>query len=633
MKKINFYSIQKRCLEYLLSLCVLSFGFLLFFYYLIKNKIFLKKDVFRSIIINKQEKFYVYNTEPLFARNIPLFYYILKGDISLVGLAKCQEKSSYETNENKIGLCSLWFVHKNNKIPNTSIYKCNKEYLKHRSFFYDFKILIKSLISLLYYKKIINYRSKVKLFDIEFDNLTRIEILKNIKNAVDKKEKKSLYFVNADCLNKSQKDPVYKHILQKGDYILPDGSGINIACNILDNPLKENLNGTDLFPYICSLAQKQDYKIYLYGAKKGLAQRAKDELLKKYKTLQIVGVHHGYVQKQDIPQLIRDINQSKADILFVALGASVQEAFIEKYKNKIDAKLFLGVGGLFDFYSKSIKRAPLFIREIGFEWTYRMLQEPQRMWKRYLIGNPQFLYGVYQYKKSSNKNILIESYLKNYDAHTFHYKYKNILWKLKLNCSSFFKRLMDIVVSGLMLFLLLPLFCVLGLVIRIESKGSFLFCQNRVGKNGKIFKMYKFRSMIMHASALKTQLVQKNESKDGITFKMKDDPRITKVGKFIRKTSLDELPQLFNVLRGEMSLVGPRPPIISEVEEYSIEDRKRLDIKPGITCIWQVSGRSEIPFKQQVIMDKKYIKEHGFVYDIILLLKTIPAVFFSKGSY
>lgn len=633
MKKINFYNIQKRFSEYILSIIILSFGLLLFFYYVIKNKVVLKKDVFRSIVINKKKKLYIYNTEILFFRNVPLFYYILKGDISLIGLANCEKKSSYATNQNKIGLCSLWFIRKNNKIPNTSIYKCNKEYLDNKSFFYDFKILIKSLISLLYYKKLNNYSSKIKLFDIEFDNLTRNEILKNIKTSVDKQLKKTIYFINADCLNKSQNEPVYKHVLQKGDYILAEGSGINIACNILNNPLKENLNGTDLFPYICSLAQKQSYKIYLYGAKEGIAKRTKIELLKKYKRLQIVGVHHGYVKTQDIPKLIQEINQSRADILFVALGSAIQELFIENYKSHINVKLFLGVGGLFDFYSKSIKRAPLFIREIGFEWTYRMLQEPQRMWKRYIIGNPRFLYRVYQYKKNSNKNILIENYLENYDEHTFDYKYKSFLWNFKLNCSSIFKRLMDIFISSMMIVLFFPLFCLLGLIITIESKGSVIFCQNRVGLKGKIFKMYKFRSMIIHASRLQEKLLNKNESKDGVLFKIKDDPRITKIGKFIRKTSIDELPQLFNVIKGEMSLVGPRPPLESEVELYSIEDRKRLDIKPGITCIWQVSGRSNIPFKQQVLMDKKYIKEHGFFYDIIILLKTIPAILFSKGSY
>ena len=123
-----------------------------------------------------------------------------------------------------------------------------------------------------------------------------------------------------------------------------------------------------------------------------------------------------------------------------------------------------------------------------------------------------------------------------------------------------------------------------------------------------------------------------NQSSDGVIFKMKDDPRITKIGKFIRKTSIDELPQLLNVLKGDMSLVGPRPPIIDEVQEYNMDDKKRLNAKPGITCIWQVSGRSTIPFKEQVKMDKEYIKKQSFYMDIVLLLKTIPAVLMQKGS-
>jgi len=138
--------------------------------------------------------------------------------------------------------------------------------------------------------------------------------------------------------------------------------------------------------------------------------------------------------------------------------------------------------------------------------------------------------------------------------------------------------------------------------------------------------------MVVDAQELKSKLMDQNQSADGVIFKMKDDPRITKIGKFIRKTSIDELPQLFNVLRGDMSLVGPRPPIIEEVKEYNMDDKKRLNAKPGITCIWQVSGRSTIPFKEQVKMDKEYIKKQSFYMDIILLLKTIPAVLMQKGS-
>lgn len=137
----------------------------------------------------------------------------------------------------------------------------------------------------------------------------------------------------------------------------------------------------------------------------------------------------------------------------------------------------------------------------------------------------------------------------------------------------------------------------------------------------------------MNADKMKDQLSEENESKDGVIFKMKNDPRITKVGKVIRKFSIDELPQLFNVLIGDMSLVGPRPPVPKEVAEYTLEDRKRLHIKPGITCIWQISGRSDIPFKQQVELDMKYISSQSLWTDMKILILTIPAVITGKGAY
>ena len=139
--------------------------------------------------------------------------------------------------------------------------------------------------------------------------------------------------------------------------------------------------------------------------------------------------------------------------------------------------------------------------------------------------------------------------------------------------------------------------------------------------------------MVMNADKLKDELKADNESSDGVIFKMKKDPRITRTGKFIRRFSIDELPQLFNVLIGDMSLVGPRPPVPKEVNEYTLEDRKRLHVTPGITCIWQVTGRSDIPFKEQVELDKQYIKSRSLKNDIIILLKTIPAVITGKGAY
>ncbi len=195
------------------------------------------------------------------------------------------------------------------------------------------------------------------------------------------------------------------------------------------------------------------------------------------------------------------------------------------------------------------------------------------------------------------------------------------------------KRLFDIVVSATALVLLSPLLLMVIWLISLDSKGPIFFFQTRVGKNSKKFQMWKFRSMYIDAEARKAALMKENEMKGGVLFKMKNDPRITQVGRFIRKFSIDELPQLWNVFIGDMSLVGPRPPVPSEVAQYTPYQRLRLKVTPGITCIWQVSGRSEIPFPKQVEMDLEYINNQSFWNDMVLLLQTVPAVLKAKGAY
>ena len=208
-----------------------------------------------------------------------------------------------------------------------------------------------------------------------------------------------------------------------------------------------------------------------------------------------------------------------------------------------------------------------------------------------------------------------------------------VAWKATVVFSYALKRLIDIVGSGLGMIVLSPLFIAIALAVKLTSKGPVFFCQTRVGRYGRHFKFWKFRSMRTDAEALKAQLQSQNESADGVIFKMKDDPRITKVGRFIRRASMDELPQLWNVFIGDMSLVGPRPPVSSEVAQYTLEDRKRLDVIPGITCLWQIKGRSEIPFHEQVRLDKEYILAPSVWKDIGILLKTIPAIIGGKGAY
>ena len=188
------------------------------------------------------------------------------------------------------------------------------------------------------------------------------------------------------------------------------------------------------------------------------------------------------------------------------------------------------------------------------------------------------------------------------------------------------KRFIDVIGSLFGLILLSPIIILIGILIKLESKGPIIFSQKRVGINGKKFNMYKLRSMVSNAEELKEKLADKNEM-SGPMFKMKDDPRITKVGKFIRKTSIDELPQLVNVLKGDMSLVGPRPSLPKEVEKFEPWMLKRLEVKPGITCYWQVMGRNAIDFENWMKLDIKYVNERSFFLDVKLILKTFFVLF------
>lgn len=195
------------------------------------------------------------------------------------------------------------------------------------------------------------------------------------------------------------------------------------------------------------------------------------------------------------------------------------------------------------------------------------------------------------------------------------------------------KRIMDIVCAMIGLMILSPLFFVIALSIKIEDpKGSVFFKQVRVGKNGREFNMYKFRSMVSNAEEMLTSLLIYNES-SGALFKMKQDPRVTRIGRFIRKTSIDEFPQLWNVLKGDMSLVGPRPPLPREVEQYTNYDKQRLAVSPGCTGLWQVSGRSSLGFEDMVELDLKYIRERNLMNDLKIILKTFIIIFSSNNAY
>lgn len=213
--------------------------------------------------------------------------------------------------------------------------------------------------------------------------------------------------------------------------------------------------------------------------------------------------------------------------------------------------------------------------------------------------------------------------LNNIESEIIHKK-DNIIYE-------YIKRIIDVLGSLIGLVVLSPILIIISILIKVDSKGNIIFSQTRIGRHGKSFKMYKFRSMVINAEELKKTLEDKNEM-SGPMFKVKDDPRITKIGKFIRKTSIDELPQLINILKGEMSLVGPRPSLPSEVEKFEPWMKKRLEVRPGLTCYWQVMGRNNIDFEDWMRLDIKYVKERNIFIDIKLIVETFFVLLGDKNA-
>jgi exopolysaccharide biosynthesis polyprenyl glycosylphosphotransferase len=211
-------------------------------------------------------------------------------------------------------------------------------------------------------------------------------------------------------------------------------------------------------------------------------------------------------------------------------------------------------------------------------------------------------------------------------------KAKRVSWTCVVFGAEFIKRFIDVLISAMALVLLSPLFAFVALLIKLEDRGPVFFGQRRVGKWGREFKMFKFRSMSVDAEARFQTVLEQNSHASGVTFKLKNDPRITKIGKWLRKFSIDEFPQFYNVLIGDMSLVGPRPPVPREVAMYSPADRRRLEVTPGLTCFWQIGGRADIDFPEQVQLDVQYIESQSFWLDMKILLKTVPAVLLGRGA-
>ncbi|GLS24789.1 WecB/TagA/CpsF family glycosyltransferase [Marinibactrum halimedae] len=238
-------------------------------------------------------------------------------------------------------------------------------------------------------------QDRFTLFGLNINNVTMNEAVSWIVSKQDTACCKTAVFVNVNSVNLSLSNRGLSQAINQADKVFADGSGVRIACSHIGVDLKDNVNGTDLLPHLCRKASKMDKSIFLLGGQDGVAEKAKNNLLMSYPDLSIAGSHHGYFKPSETNKIIEEINNSGADILLLAMGSPIQEAWLQDHKHLLHCQCALAVGGLFDFFSGKVKRAPLYLRELGLEWVWRLLQEPKTKFNRYVIGNPIFLFRTF----------------------------------------------------------------------------------------------------------------------------------------------------------------------------------------------------------------------------------------------
>lgn len=388
-------------------------------------------------------------------------------------------------------------------------------------------------------------------------------------------------------------------LLERARINFCDGVGTMLCCAIQSQQRPVRVKGPDLTDSALR-AWKNQEMVFLVWDKRGF-----EELKAKY---QLTKSHYVLCSNQTISNetIVEDANLIKKITLspmaiWICLGSPKQEYWAMGAKKHFPNSRLLPIGAAFDFCSEKKKRCPVLLQEWGLEWAYRFWQEPHRLLGRTLLTNTKMVFYSIIYKEEPNVPV----------------------WK----------RLMDLALASLGLLVTLPILLICSFLIWWEDGFCPIYSQVRIGKDGKPFVFYKLRSMVPSAENYQEPLKDLNEYKDGIPFKVSNDPRITRVGKFLRRWSLDELPQLWNVLIGDMSLVGPRPPLPKEASFYSEYQLKRLGVTPGITGIWQISAREKRCFDQQVKYDLEYISTQSPKKDIEIITKTIPRVISGDGAH
>ena len=331
----------------------------------------------------------------------PLLWSVLRGHFSLVGPAPVTAAwvadatpRLLERLQVRPGLVSTWYVRSRVNIAFEDEAELALLDVRNRGFRQRFALLLKAVPALLFGSPQQASGTSINLFGLQMANLTRDEAVVSLLERAAASKRNRIAFVNPACVNIAMKHAAYHRVLQDTDLIFPDGIGLQIACKLTGQPLKDNLNGTDLYPALAAKMAETGQRLFLLGAKPGVVDEMATRAAKLWPSLRICGVQHGYYSPEEETAVVDAINASGADVLLVAMGVPQQELWIDRLLPRLESGVVMGVGGLFDFYSGRMPRAPLWMRETGLEWAYRLLKEPRRMWRRYLVGNLVFFWHL-----------------------------------------------------------------------------------------------------------------------------------------------------------------------------------------------------------------------------------------------
>lgn len=347
---------------------------------------------------------------PVLGRSLAVLVSVLKGDMSFIGPRPLSPTEAISVPVKELerfwirpGLVSAYWLRKRIGVAYEPEYQLDRDFFYTESLAGDLGLMARVLPSAVLGKRdAASVAPMLTFFGIDIANTSMQESLDWIVRRTRLVQRSQICFVNPDCLNIAYANSEYLNVLRRADLVLPDGIGIHLAGRIKGTPMLENVNGTDLFPRLCERAAHERLPLYLLGARPSVAAAVAEAMRAKYPQLEIAGTHHGYFDSRHSSTVVNDINTSGAHILLVAMGAPRQDLWLAAHRDELRTSILMGVGGLFDFYSGNICRAPMWMREIGMEWVWRLLQEPRRMWRRYLIGNPLFIYRVW--KESANRD-------------------------------------------------------------------------------------------------------------------------------------------------------------------------------------------------------------------------------------